>query len=269
MFKKRLIPGAIVAVFQLGVMHHVSAMEKSDKTPESKVDQPEDKSELTEEEKKRLVFNRMVIAKAIEQTHGEDMAEHGSKDVRDVISGTEYALAPKIIKFKCPTPKELSEGIKVSTDIVPFKLHDASDLTEFTNKDGLKFHIDMSYNEVQKEIGTSKFIGTAYWNENLHNYKVDCDYQGPHQVLRFIPQISDDYNITFDNTKFESKFEGAVLKSEDPNVIYTLTKKANFTPSQKDTIVKESVSEEDSENEDFDYSKSDDDYDSYYYHDLY
>lgn len=111
MLNKVLLPAAIVAVSQLGMGHHVSAMEKPDKTPESKIDQPEDKSGLTEEEKKRLTFNRMVITKAIEQTHGEDIAKHGSKDVREVISGKEYALA-KGMKFTCPTPQQLHNSMK-------------------------------------------------------------------------------------------------------------------------------------------------------------
>ncbi len=210
MFKKILIPAAIMAVSQMGIVNHVAAMEK---IPVIKGDQSKKESGLTEAQERQLIQNRMAIEQGMKQHFGENVP----KDIRDVISDKEYSLALReVIRFKCPTMDQLREKIGNITD----------QKLSFPIMNNVVFNV-FNYN-THKPLEVTQVI--LFTTQDLKNI-ITCFYDGNDKgKMTSVVEVPSKYNLMVDqNTIFEEKLPEVLVATSmyffKPDVEFTLTLK--------------------------------------------
>lgn len=215
MFKKIFLSAAIVVISQMGIVHHVAAMEK---IPVIKGDQSKKESGLTEAQERQLIQNRMLMEEAMKQQLGE----HAPQDVRDVISDKEYALALReVIRFKCPTMDQLKEKLENIKNITDQKL-------AFPIMDNLEFNVFNYIHNMNKPTEVTRVI--LFTTQDLKNI-ITCFYDGHDKgQITSVVEVPSKYNLMVDqNTIFEEKLPEVLAATSmyffKPDVEFTLTMK--------------------------------------------
>jgi polyhydroxyalkanoate synthesis regulator phasin len=203
MFKKIFVIGAVLPFFKMGVVYQLSAMEKQEKSSEKKIS----KSELSEEEKKRLIENRMIMERAMKEELGHDVPN----DVRNIISDYEYTLTKKV-NFKCPTSemKLLERHITGNTYI-----DDMGIIWKGVQVSNEITRVDISRKD-------NKYITINCW----YKKKNEEDFNIPILAIQFDASEIDPSSIRFDKKglKLET-FSGYEIFSSEKNVEITALRK--------------------------------------------
>ncbi len=207
MSNKLLLSAAIVVITKMGMMYQVSSMEK---VPESNSEAKNDKSGLSDAEKKRLIENRLIIEQAMKQQLGEDLSRE-SKDIRDVISGNEYALS-KQVKFKCPTSKMTKTGAHITGDMYT----DDKKIVWL----GKYISFNLAKVDVSRKNNTYITINCWYNTENKERWVL------PVVRIDFEASGIDPNTISFDESKvtWETHF-GVQIASSNENIEFTASRK--------------------------------------------
>jgi hypothetical protein len=152
------------------------------------------------------------MEEAMKQQLGENAIP---EDVRNVIGEIEYKLAPKIIKFKCPTPDELKEGVKKGG----YPGDAQGSIAHFVNKDGLVLNINTNVDGIKAGIGNLQVV-TIVLNKN----KIWCQYQGLPQTVAL--DISK-FDVSYDKSQFKvGQYEDLmVATTRNPDAEITLAPK--------------------------------------------